>query len=100
MRCLETAIATSFSACLAPYQKLRRSISPMGISMIEAALACGLSVTLMSVSLDRRRRVLPAEPVARGDREQVQQHDARQEEQRRREGQRPRRAHGLGPGAA
>src|SRR3990172_1393153 len=88
-RCYGTDMDTSRSACLAPYQSDRCSISTIGASMIPEASAWGLrlpaTLTVSAMSpplLDRRRRVRAAEPVAQADRDQVQEdHDQQQQEQ-------------------
>src|SRR5207247_4041136 len=72
------------------YQRLRRSISTMGISMIEAALAWGLRLAVTwtlpatASSLHGRRRVPATQAVAHADGEQVERdHDDQQQERRR-----------------
>src|SRR5262245_51050863 len=89
-RCLGTDIETSLSASLAPYHSERCSISTMGASMIDDALAWGFRLaatctagTMTSLLLDRRGRVPATQAVAHADGEQVEQHNDGQQQQGR-----------------
>src|SRR5262245_22683202 len=98
MRCLGTAIETSLSACLAPYQKLTPSISTMGVSITGSAPGRAGSAlagrdSAMTTLLHRRRRVRPAEPVPQADGEHIQAHDDQQQQEGRREHHGPGRVH-------
>src|SRR5512134_2296691 len=87
-RCLGTSIVTSVRARLAPYQRLRPSISTIGVSTTEAGLAAGFRVALswmgwaMGCPSYRRRRVGATQALTQGDREQVETDDDDEQEQR------------------